>query len=101
MRRSIVLTIVLLGIVTATLMVSLALVGKDLDATRIDRDGLAVNVEDLQQGLDTLQAERATLKRQAEERLQATEQLKADLDREHSSSLRLFLRTLARMNSVV
>ncbi len=85
-RRGIGIVLSLLGGATVVLMVALAVVGTELDETRLDRQTLKSAVGDLQQEIDRLIQQRQMLKQQADERLRTTEQLKVELTRSHHSS---------------
>ena len=86
MRKSLIIAVSIMGVVIVVLAVALASVGTHLDDTRIERDELKFNLEDLQQQADALSAEREQLDATLKEQRQSVDRLKADLERARSQA---------------
>ena len=80
MRRGIVIALWILGALVVVFAVALAVVGTDLDRTRMTREDLQTEVDDLQGELDTLTTDRQTLQSKTDQQLKQIEQLKAELE---------------------
>ncbi len=76
MRRGVVISLVVLGVLAVVLMVTVAWNGSKLDETRQESDDLQLEVDDLRQEVDTLTTERDDLQSKLDEQLKTIEQLK-------------------------
>ena len=81
MRRGLIITCSILGVLALILTVALASVGTRLDQTEIDRRSLEFDVDQLEQDLTSLTTKQDALNQQAEEQRKTIEQLKADLEK--------------------
>ena len=81
MRRGTIIGFGILGVVLVILAGALASVGTNLDKTRLERDDLQFEVDNLNQEVDTMTEDRQKLQTQVDEQLKSIEQLKADLER--------------------
>jgi chromosome segregation ATPase len=77
MSRPAVLSLIGLSVLVLLLASALASVGARLDESRISRDGLQEQVDDLQQDVASLNLERTRLAQQLEEQRQALERWEA------------------------
>ena len=77
MRKGIVISFVVLGILAVVLMVTVAWNGSQLDDARQQRDDLQFEVDDLRQEVDTLTTERDDLQGKLDEHLTTIEKLKS------------------------
>ena len=84
MRRWVVVALCALGGLTVALAASLALVGSQLDEAKIGRQDLQFEVDDLQQELSSVTEEKSALSTQLEDQRKASEQLKAELERQRA-----------------
>ena len=80
MRRGTVIALWMLGALVVVFAVALAVVGTDLDRTRMTREDLQGEVDDLQSELDGITGERQSLQAKTDQQLKQIEQLKAELE---------------------
>jgi uncharacterized coiled-coil DUF342 family protein len=80
MRRRMIITFSVLGLLVVVFAIALGKIGAELDQMRIERDELRYQVDDLQQDVNIVSGERDALLRQVEDQQAATARWKAKVD---------------------